>query len=123
MVQSNRNGFYYVLDRETGEFLHANQIARVTWASGISPDGRPQVLPNTKPTPEGNRQCPGMGGGSNWMAPSYNPGTGLLYIVVREECSKYYSSEQELEPGHFWLGSFPQITPDEDTWGLSLIHI
>ena len=118
LVQSNRNGFYYVLDRETGEFLHANQIARVTWASGISPEGRPQVLPNTKPTPEGNRQCPGMGGGSNWMAPSYNPETGLLYIVVREECSKYYSSEQELEQGHFWLGSFPQITPDEDTWGV-----
>ena len=118
LVHSNRNGFYYVLDRETGEFLHANPVARVTWASGIDSKGRPQVLPNTDPTPEGNRQCPGMGGGSNWMAPSYNPDTGLLYVVVREECTNYFSSEQELEPGHFWLGSFPQVKPDEDTWGV-----
>ena len=118
LLHSNRNGFYYVLDRETGEFLHANPVARVTWASGIDSKGRPQVLPNTAPTPEGNRQCPGMGGGSNWMAPSYNPDTGLLYVVVREECTDYFSSEQELEPGHFWLGSFPQVKPDEDTWGV-----
>ena len=118
LVQSNRNGFYYVLDRASGEFMHATPVARSTWFAGIGSDGRPQILPNTAPTSEGNRQCPGMGGGSNWMAPSCNPGTGLLYVVAREECTNYFSSEQELEPGHFWLGSFPQVKPDEDTLGV-----
>ena len=117
LVQANRNGFYYVLDRRDGEFLLATPIARVTWASGIGADGRPQVLPDTSPTPEGNYQCPGMGGGPNWMASSYNPETGLLYIVVREECTVYYSAKQELEPGHFFLGSFPGVRADEESWG------
>ncbi len=117
LVQANRNGFYYVLDRVDGQFLLAKPIARVTWASGIGPDGRPQVLPNTSPTPDGNYQCPGMGGGPNWMAPSYNLETGLLYIVVREECQIYFNTKQELEPGHFFLGSFPGSPPDEKTWG------
>ena len=117
LVQANRNGFYYVLDRENGEFLRAEPIARITWASGVGSDGRPQVLPNTAPTPEGNYQCPGMGGGPNWMASSYNPETGLLYIVVREECTVYYGTKQELDPGHFFLGSFPAVAPDDDTWG------
>ena len=117
LVQANRNGFYYVLDREDGQFLLARPYARVTWASGVGPDGRPQVLPNTSPTPEGNYQCPGMGGGSNWMAPSYNPEAGLLYVVVLEQCTVYFSTRQELEPGHFFLGSYPGVVPDEETWG------
>ena len=116
LVQANRNGFYYVLDRETGEFLLGKPFARMTWASGIGSDGRPQVLPDTSPTEEGNYQCPGVGGATNWMAPAYNPDTGLLAVTIREECTTYYSSEQEFQEGHFFMGSTFQV-PDEDTWG------
>ena len=116
LVQANRNGFYYVLDRETGEFLLGKPFARMTWASGIGSDGRPQVLPDTDPTEEGNYQCPGVGGATNWMAPAYNPDTGLLNVTIREECTTYYTSEQEFQEGHFFTGSTFQV-PDEDTWG------
>ena len=116
LVQANRNGFYYVLDRVNGEFLLARPFTRVSWASGVGPDGRPQVLPDTDPTEEGNYVCPGVGGGANWMAPAFNPSTGLLYVVIREECSIYYTSEQEFHVAHFSMGSTFQI-PDEDTWG------
>ena len=116
LVQANRNGFYYVLDRTSGDFLRAQPFGRVTWASGIDPDGRPRVLPDTAPTPEGNYQCPGIGGAANWMAPSYNPDTGLLYVVYLEECTTYYTSKQEMQEGHFFMGSTFQV-PEEETWG------
>ena len=116
LVQANRNGFYYVLDREDGKFLLGKPFGRVTWASGLGPDGRPKVLPDTSPTEEGNYVCPGVGGASNWMAPSYNPETGLLYVVFVEECSTYYTSEQDFHEGHFSLGSTFQV-PEEPSWG------
>ena len=117
VVQANRNGFYYVLDRETGEFLLAKKFARVTWASGVGPDGRPQVLPDTTPTEQGNYVCPGVAGAANWMASSYNPEAGLFYFMAREECSIFFSEEQEFREGQFFMGSTTQLRADEETWG------
>lgn len=117
LVQANRNGFFYVLDRTNGEFLFAKPFGRVTWAKEIGPDGRPVVLPNTNPTENGNYVCPGVSGVTNWMSPSYNPKTGLFYVAAREQCDVYYSSPQTYREGLVYWGSSFQPASDEKEWG------
>jgi alcohol dehydrogenase (cytochrome c) len=81
-----RNGFYYLLDRNSGEFLLAKSFVRQTWVRGFDDKGRPQVIPGNDPTPEGNDQIfPGVDGAANWMSPSYSPLTKLLYVFARDE--------------------------------------
>ena len=61
LVQANRNGFFYVLDRTDGRFLSGKQYAKtVTWASGLTPEGRPMTVPNMEPTLDGRRVCPSL---------------------------------------------------------------
>jgi alcohol dehydrogenase (cytochrome c) len=99
VLHANRNGFFYVLDRTTGEFLRATQlIDKVTWATGIDAKGRPIAVPDKDPTPKGNWVCPSVKGATNWMGQSYNPGTGLLYVITLEQCGMYTSSSQEPVP-------------------------
>jgi len=99
VIHANRNGFYYVLDRETGKFLRGAQlIDNVTWAKGLDDNGKPIVIPGKDPTPEGNWVCPSVKGATNWMSQSYNPGTGLLYLLTLEECGMFTTSSQKPEP-------------------------
>jgi alcohol dehydrogenase (cytochrome c) len=99
VLHANRNGFFYMLDRTNGQFLRATQlIDKVTWAKGIDDQGRPVRVPNQDPTPEGNWVCPSVKGATNWMGQSYNPGTGLLYLLTLEQCGLYTSSSQKPEP-------------------------
>ena len=106
VVTTNRNGFHYVLDRETGEFLLAKPYVKVTWAKEIAADGRPVVNPGQEPTPEGNESIwPGVDGGANWMSPSYHPKTGLLYFSAREERRRVFKMQDpEFRPGEPFLG-------------------
>src|SRR5207247_5245709 len=61
LLQANRNGFFYVLDRTNGKLLLAKPfVKKITWAREIGADGRPVVIPNQEPTAEGNRACPGL---------------------------------------------------------------
>jgi alcohol dehydrogenase (cytochrome c) len=86
MAWAARNGFYYLLDRNTGEFLLGNNFVRQTWSKGFDDKGRPQVVPGNDPTPEGtDKVFPGVDGGANWMPHSYSPLTRLLYVFAREE--------------------------------------
>jgi alcohol dehydrogenase (cytochrome c) len=99
VLHANRNGFFYALDRVTGEFLRATQlIDKVTWAKGIDDKGRPVLVPGSDPTPEGNWVCPSVKGATNWMGQSYNPATGLLYVLTLEQCGMYYRSSQQPQP-------------------------
>jgi alcohol dehydrogenase (cytochrome c) len=95
----NRNGFFYVLDRTTGAYLVGRPYTQVTWAKELDANGRPIVLPNTDPTPEGNRVCPSGTGGTNWHSPSYNPRTRLVYFFSKEQCDTFLADEK-LEPPH-----------------------
>ena len=116
LVTANRNAFYYVLDRVTGEFLHAAPYAKQTWAKGIDAKGRPIVLPGTEPTPEGNLVYPSLQGSTNWPSPSFSPQTGLFYVPVREMGSYYYKTDVEYEPGQPFTGGGERRKADE-AWG------
>jgi alcohol dehydrogenase (cytochrome c) len=106
VVVPSRNGFYYVLDRQTGEFLLAKPFTRQTWAKHIDQKGRPVMNPGQEPTPEGNDAIwPGVDGGHNWMSPSYNPNTKLLYFNSREERRRFFKTDApEFRPGEPFFG-------------------
>jgi len=105
LIFANRNGFFYAFDRATGKLLHAKAYTRVTWADGIAPNGRPVVVSGQEPTDEGNRTCPGMGGGHNWQATAYSPQTGLYYFTSSERCMLYYKTTQEFVEGQWYQAS------------------
>jgi alcohol dehydrogenase (cytochrome c) len=111
LVTANRNAFYYVLDRTTGEFITGRPFAHQTWAKGLDDKGRPIVLPNTDPTPEGNYVCPDASGAANWGAPSFDAATGLLYVSVRETCATYTSVDKEPQPGSGFTGGGDTVDP------------
>ena len=94
IMQANKNGFYYVLDRVTGSFISAQPFATVTWAKGIDPEtGRPIINPEAHYDNGGGTVTvqPGAGGGHNWSPMSYNPGTGLVYIPTTTTSSGTYT--------------------------------
>ena len=79
LLQANRNGFFYVLDRTTGELLLAEPLVKkLTWASGIGKDGRPVLLEGNQPTTSGTRTCPAVRGATNWYSTAFNPSTSCF---------------------------------------------
>lgn len=105
VIQANRNGFFYAFDRASGKLLHAKAYTKVTWADGIGPDGRPIPISGQDPSEEGNRSCPGMGGGHNWQATAYSPQTGLYYFSSSEHCMLFYKTTQDFVEGQWYQGS------------------
>ncbi len=96
----NRNAFFYVLDRETGEFLLGEPYARQTWAEGLDENGRPILSPGKEPSPEGTIVSPPIIGASNWWSPSYSPRTDLIYVTTLDGETKYFIRPMEyLEAG------------------------
>jgi alcohol dehydrogenase (cytochrome c) len=90
LVQGNRNGFLYVLDRTSGKMLLAKPLVKkLTWAKEILPDGRPVINTNQAPTTEGNLVCPSVEGGTNFFSSSFNPLTNLFYVNTLEKCAVY----------------------------------
>ncbi len=113
MLWANRNGFFYVLDRETGEFLHGNNFVKVTWAKGLDENGRPIRVPEASPTREGVRVWPAVQGGTNWYSPAYNRTTGLFYVSSWEYSSVYHKGDPTYTRGNRYVGSLPKgIFPD-----------
>jgi len=106
MLQANRNGFFYVLDRTNGKPLLIQQfVKKLTWATGMTPEGRPIKAPNQKPSPEGTLVCPSQSGATNFYSPSYIPATGLFYFHTFERCSIYSTREQgDWQAGRSYLG-------------------
>ncbi len=104
LVQGNRNGFFYVLDRTNGQFLLGEPFVNQTWAAGMDDSGRPIVLPGTNPTTKGTDVCPAIRGATNWWATSYHPGTKLFYLLAHESCMTYTSNDQDWQRGRSWLG-------------------
>lgn len=94
MLWGNRNGFFYVLDRETGAFLRGKPFVRVNWAS---PELRGTGRPVKTPVPLGMPTYPGTQGGTNWFSPSYSPRTGLFYLQAWEDFASIRTSRYPLK--------------------------
>jgi len=91
VMMANRNGFFYVNDRITGEFLRARPFVHTTWSNEIGRDGRPVLNPGQEPTESGTVTCPGLYGGTNFMSPSFDAKRGLFFVTARETCMRYMS--------------------------------
>ena len=114
LLQANRNGFFYVLNRETGRLLLAQPFVRkLNWATGIGPDGRPQRIPGLEPSVRGTVICPSVVGATNWMSPAFNPETGLYYVMALERCSLFLKSGVWFEEGKSFYGGSTQNVPGE----------
>ena len=114
LVQANRNGFFYVLDRITGQLLLSTPfVHKLTWSSGIGADGRPVVLPGSDPTVRGVRVCPSLEGATNWMSTAFNPSTHLYYVMALESCSIFTKSSAWWQQGKSFYGGGASRVPGE----------
>ncbi|HTS57595.1 MAG TPA: PQQ-dependent dehydrogenase, methanol/ethanol family [Terriglobales bacterium] len=113
LVQANRNGFFYVLDRTNGRFLRATPfLEKLNWATGVGPSGRP-ILSGRIPNAGGTEICPGIDGGTNWFSPSYNPNTRLFYVMALENCNLFFANPRPFAQGKTYYGSGTKLPPDE----------
>ena len=105
LLQGNRNGFFYVLDRTNGKFLAASPfVKKLTWAKKIGADGRPVLAEGWQPTIEGTEICPAVEGASNWMSTAYHPGTGLFYLSALEKCNVFTKNSEWWKQGQSFYG-------------------
>ena len=107
LMQANRNGYFYVLDRTNGKFLYASPYCEMNWsAAGLDENGRPTVKPGVSTTEEGTiRVCPGIEGGKNWPPSAYNPLTNFLYVPSLELCGSYHQGRVFYIKGLPYVGS------------------
>jgi alcohol dehydrogenase (cytochrome c) len=113
LVQANRNGFFYILDRTGGKFLQATPfVEKLNWAKNINPTGRP-VLSGLVPTKRGTRICPSLNGATNWFSPSYNPDTQLFYVMALEGCSVLFANPEPFKQGQTYYNTGAKSPPGE----------
>src|SRR5262249_31926359 len=115
VLWANRNGFYYVLDRQTGEFLGARAFVAQNWAKEIDSNGRPVLSEFGRPTPTGTLTRPGASGGTNWWSPSYSPTTNLFLVPFVEFPALFFNNERVIDRkiGELFEGSGTKIGDGE----------
>jgi len=94
IMQANKNGFYYVIDRVSGKFISGQPFAQVTWAKGLNEEtGKPIINQESYYHSQSIPIAPGPGGAHNWSPMSFNPATGLVYLPASPGGSFNYSSD------------------------------
>jgi len=89
VMQANKNGFFYVLDRENGAFISGTAYAKVTWATGLDANGRPMEAPGARAVDTPSLVQPSPDGAHNWHPIAFNCVTGLVYLGVQEDSFLY----------------------------------
>jgi alcohol dehydrogenase (cytochrome c) len=113
IVQANRNGFLYILDRTDGTYLGSKQFAPTqNWASGIDPKGHP-IRTDLNPSPTGTRMCPSYAGGTNWYSPTYSERTHLFYFLAYDACSIVKAKTEAFEEGKAYYSTGASNPPGE----------
>jgi alcohol dehydrogenase (cytochrome c) len=102
LAQASRNGYFFVVDRATGEHLLTAPFVPSNWAKGIDAQGRPIPDPEKEPQPDGAFVHSYYNGGTNWMAPSFDPETNLFYVNAFQGYGLFYLTlnENEKPEGH-----------------------
>src|SRR5881227_3969695 len=114
LAQASRNSFFFVLDRTNGQHLVTAPFIDQTWASGVDSRGRPIAKPEAAPSPDGALVEPSSDGGTNWMAPSFDPQTSLFYVNARRIFSIFYRTTEGKAEG--WGGR------DRNLWAKSTLR-
>jgi alcohol dehydrogenase (cytochrome c) len=105
LLHGDRNGFLYALDRTDGKFISAYPFIRQTWNKGFDEKGRPIPVDNSRASERGSIDIyPGMGGGTNYQAPSYDPATGWFILAYMEGGQRYFSTPVTSEAGRQYQG-------------------
>jgi quinohemoprotein ethanol dehydrogenase len=114
LMQAPKNGYFYVLDRRTGELISARNFVHVTWASHVDPEtGRPVLTGQGRYQDAPKLVYPSQAGGHNWMPMSYSAQMGLVYFTA-VDAPMLYTTEPAYKytPGTFNMGALGQFQPD-----------
>ena len=113
LLNANRNGYLYALDRTNGEFIFGKPFARQTWARGLDASGRPDVNEDARPTRDGTRVWPNSVGATNWWPPAFSPDTSSLCLPVVDGPSVYYAQDARHVPGEPYVAVVGQQSFNE----------
>ena len=114
LMQSSRNGYFFVLDRTNGKSLLTVPFGPVNWASGVDKQGRPIPNPAKDPAPDGRLIAPDEGGLTNYRSPSFDPKTGLFIVDAHPAYSLYFNKPADGSYG--WAGA------DYGLWGKGVLE-
>jgi len=114
LMQTSRNGYFFVLDRTNGKSLLTVPYGPVNWSTGIDKQGRPIPNPAKEPAPDGRLIAPDEGGLTNFRSPSFDPKTGLFIVDAHPSWSIYFAKPADGLYG--WAGA------DYDVWGKGTIE-
>ncbi len=99
VAQANRNGYYFLLDRETGKNIVSEPfLETMNWSKGVDKNGSPIYDPAKEPSVAGTLVSPPAGGATNWFAPSFSPQTGLFYVNTFNSYSVFYLTDTDPQP-------------------------
>ena len=104
LAQASRNGFFFVLDRTTGERVLTSQFIKTNWSKGVNAKGEPIPNPAKEPQIDGALVTPNQGGAANWPPPSFSSKTGLFYVNATRAFSEYYLFDDSEKP-EGWSGN------------------
>ena len=114
LMQSSRNGYFFVLDRTNGKSLLTVPFGPTNWATGVDKEGRPIPNPDKEPKPDGRLIAPDEGGMTNYRSPSFDPKTGLFIVDAHPSWSIYFAKPADGDYG--WAGA------DYGLWGKGVIE-
>jgi PQQ-dependent dehydrogenase (methanol/ethanol family) len=118
MLQADRNGIFYVLDRTNGKLVLGKPYMNQTWNGGFHPDGTPILLPNWKASPEGSKVAPSLVGGTDWNNPSYDRAQDRLYVTISAGgLNGFRSAPERYESGRQYMGGRPFFIPHQEHHG------
>ena len=121
VMVANRNGFFYTLDRETGEFLVGKVYTGTQWARELTKDGKPIVLTNGLATDAKPTCVPDYRGATNFNPPSYDPALQLFFVMARETCAIYTPRKEEPVMGRSFMSGGMEKLPQPDYSALRAI--
>ena len=105
VMQAPKNGFFYVLDAKTGEFISGNNFVPQNWTTGLDARGRPQETAEARPTSGTSVLLPGPQGAHNWHPMAFNPELNLAFIPA-QELPQGYAPKTEADPHSKWNTGF-----------------
>jgi alcohol dehydrogenase (cytochrome c) len=114
LMQTSRNGYFFVLDRMTGENLLTTTFGPTNWATGVDKKGQPIPNPDKEPAPDGRLIAPDEGGLTNYRSPSFDPKTGLFIVDAHPSYGIYFAKPAD--------GTFGWAGADYGVWGKAVLE-